>query len=266
LLLLHATTGWSNTVAQFRTYFGDMDVELYDQHKPITVGNFIRYVQQGLYQNSFVHRCDPGFVIQGGGYFFGFNTNGAFLDRIPRFPPIPNEFGAGARYSNVYGTIAMAMAPGDTNSATSEWFINLADNTFLDAPTIDGHFTVFGRVLRGTNVLETFKTFRRNRPINVITNWSIFSELPLLTPNLTIGDFLFVDITLLNVHVQRLANGSREISWNSVAGKPNYVEFTTNMPPSWHTLLVTNAVTNTVTVTDPSAGAGRRFYRVRVDY
>ena len=267
LLILQSPALRANTLAQFRTYFGDIEVELYDQDKPTTVRNFTRYVESGLYQNSFIHRCDPGFVIQGGGYYFGFDTNGgAYVDSILRFPPIPSEFGVGARRSNVYGTIAMAMGPGNTNSATSEWFFNLANNTFLDAPTTNGHFTVFGRVVRGTNVLEIFKSFRRNRSVNVITNWLIFTELPLLSPTLTLNNFLFTDITLLNVQVQKLTNGFRRVSWNSVQNKMNYVEFTTNIPPNWQTLRATNGTGDNISVTDTNATAPRRFYRVRVQY
>jgi cyclophilin family peptidyl-prolyl cis-trans isomerase len=267
LLLLHTSAASSNTVAQFRTYFGDMEVELYEQHKPITVGNFIRYVRAGLYQNGIIHRCDPNFVIQGGG-FSAIDPNIYF---IPTFAPIPNEYGAGVVYSNLYGTIAMAKLGGDTNSATSQWFINLKDNPLLDRHDTNNYFTVFGKVIRGTNVLNVFKTFSYfNTRSNIIRDYSglgaAFGELPLLSTNATFGDLLYVDITSLNVQVQKLANGSREISWNSVPGKTNYVEFTTNLPPSWHTLLVTNAVTNAATVIDSSTGASSRFYRVRAQY
>ena len=267
VLLSIAPALHANTVAQFRTYFGDMEVELYEQHKPITVGNFIRYVQSGLYQNGFIHRGVPNFVIQGGGFFVG--PSG--IDAIPTFGPIRNEFGAGAIYSNVYGTIAMAKQAGDTNSATSQWFINLTNNAFLDAPNNNNYFTVFGKVIRGTNILNTFKTFSySNTRSNIIRDYSLvlgapFGELPLLSANATYADLLYVDVTLLNVQV-KLTNGSREISWNSVKGKTNYVEFTTNIPPTWYTLLVTNATTNTARITDSSSGAPGRFYRVRVQY
>src|SRR5436190_23034498 len=58
----------AGTLAQFRTQFGDMEVELYDQDKPVTARNFIRYVESGAYANSFLHRCIPGFIVQGGGF------------------------------------------------------------------------------------------------------------------------------------------------------------------------------------------------------
>ena len=63
------TPALAGTLAQFRTVFGDIEVELYDQDKPVTVQNFIRYVQSGVWSQMFIHRCEPNFVIQGGGYY-----------------------------------------------------------------------------------------------------------------------------------------------------------------------------------------------------
>src|SRR5439155_6233770 len=80
---------------------------------------------------------------------------------IQTFPPITNEFNSGRRLSNVYGTIAMAKRPDDPNSATSEWFFNLADNsTNLDSQ--NGGFTVFGRVVGGTNLLNFFNRLNKS--------------------------------------------------------------------------------------------------------
>jgi len=69
VLLASAAPAPAGTLAQFRTSFGDIDVELYDQDKPVTVQNFVRYVQGGEWRNMFVHRCVPNFVLQGGGYY-----------------------------------------------------------------------------------------------------------------------------------------------------------------------------------------------------
>src|SRR6516164_3825691 len=99
--LSHVQAG---TLAQFRTVFGDIEVELYDQDKPVTVQNFIRYVQSGRYTNEFSHRLQPGFVLQGGGFTLYTNT----ISAIPTYPPITNEFNVGRPFSNIYGTIAMA--------------------------------------------------------------------------------------------------------------------------------------------------------------
>ncbi len=154
----------AGTLAQFRTVFGDIEVELYDRDKPVTVQNFIRYVENGAYQNEFAHRLVPGFVIQGGGFTItNRGTTNAQFVAVPSFPAITNEFGVGRPFSNVFGTIAMAKLGGNTNSATSQWFFNLADNTFLDANDTNNLFVVFGHVVRGTNVLSIYNSF---------VNWS----------------------------------------------------------------------------------------------
>ena len=254
-------------LAQFRTVFGDIEVELLDQDKPITVANFIRYVQSELYRDGLIHRCNPAFVIQGGGYFVANrNTTSAIIDTIPTFAPITNEFGVGRFYSNLYGTIAMAKVGGDPNSATSQWFFNLTNNA-ANLDTQNGGFTVFGRVVRGTNVLNVFRAFKAGRATNTIVNiGGPFTELPVLRTNLTYNDLIYVDVSLLNVQVQNLTNNTRQISWNSIAGRTNHVEFTTNLPPTWRSLLVTNGTGNVIKTVYPTTNAPRRFYRVRVDY
>src|ERR1051326_3413512 len=118
MVLASATTASAGTLAQFRTRFGDIDVELYDQDKPVTVRNFVRYVESGAYANEFFHRCIPNFVVQGGGYTLANpQSESAFaltnVSQIQTFPPITNEFNTGARLSNTYGTIAMAKRPDD---------------------------------------------------------------------------------------------------------------------------------------------------------
>ena len=263
----------AGTLAQFRSPLGDVEVELYDQDKPQTVQNFIRYVQSGAYQNEFSHRLLPGFVLQGGGFAItnGGTTNWTIV-QVPSYPPITNEFGIGQRFSNVYGTIAMAKLSGDTNSATSQWFFNLANNTFLDAPDTNNLFVVFGHVVRGTNVLNAFNGFQYfngTQSTNVVYQGFLppFDTLPLLQIQATLADtnLVLIDITLLEVGVVNLPAGGHEISWNSPAGMTNVVEFTTNLPPAWNTLVQTNGTGNRMSVNDPSGDPGR-FYRVRVAY
>ena len=115
-IILLSTGSWflhAGTLAQFRSALGDIEVELYDQDKPTTVQNFIRYVQSGAFQNEFSHRLQPSFVLQGGGFTVTNRgtTNWTILS-IPSFPPITNEFAVGRRFSNLYGTIAMAKLGG----------------------------------------------------------------------------------------------------------------------------------------------------------
>ena len=259
----------AGTLVQFRTTFGDVQVELYDQDKPATVQNFIRYIQSGRYQNEFSHRLEPGFVLQGGGFVLSNNV----LSAISTYAPITNEFHVGNFHSNVYGTIAMAKTS-DPNSATSQFFFNLADNSAsLDNTNNSGGFTVFGHVINGTNVLNVFNQFKywASNPAPAPTNLVLMNyfsaplnELPVLSSNFppTATDLVFLDITLLQVAIQPVSDG-REISWNSTAGMTNIVEFTTNLPPVWNTLVSTNGTGFRMSVTDTTTDP-KRFYRVRV--
>ncbi len=265
----------AGTYVQFRTVWGDIDVELYDQDKPVTVQNFLRYVQSGRYQDVIFHRCPTNyytgltdFVVQGGGLFvtnrYGASPN---LEYVPTFGNIPNEFGVGRRFSNVYGTLAMAKLGGDTNSASAQWFFNLNNNTFLDAPDTNGFFVVFGHMVRGTNVLNMY--LGRSLDHGIKNLGGMLSELPVnydgsRTP--TFADLEYVDISLLNVQVRLTTNHVQEISWNSVSGKTNRVEYTTSLPPVWTLLVATNGTGTLLKVTDTSASASKRFYRVKVDF
>lgn len=136
---------------------GIFNIALDGAHKPITVANFLNYVNSGRYfvtdptthtvASSFIHRSISGFVVQGGGYLGTVdpaNPNNARASAVSTFPAIQNEPGI----SNTLGTIAMAKADGQPNSATSQWFINLANNGGPPAnlDTQNGGFTVFGHV------------------------------------------------------------------------------------------------------------------------
>jgi cyclophilin family peptidyl-prolyl cis-trans isomerase len=266
LLIFLPPLARAGTLVQFRTPFGDMEVELYDQDKPVTVQNFLKYVQNGLYVNEFAHRLEPDFVLQGGGYTLTTNT----ISAIPTYPPIINEYGVGNQYSNVFGTIAMAQTDGETNSTTSQWFFNLTNNPALDEHNTNGFFVVFGNVIQGTNILNLFNNFQYytgTQTSNLIVNEGDvygppFTELPLLYPSLASTNFVFIDITLLQVAITN-TSGGEQISWNSATGLTNIVEFTTNLPPVWNTLITTNGTGVRMTVTDP-APAKSRFYRVRI--
>ncbi len=272
LLLLGLAPSKGGTLAQFRTVFGDIEVELYDQDKPVTVQNFIRYVQAGKYENGFAHRLVPGFVVQGGGYTVtNRGATNATIVAAATYPPISNEFGIGRRFSNVYGTIAMAKLGGNTNSASSQWYFNLANNSFLDAPDTNDFFVVFGHVVNGTNVLNILNNFQYwngTQSSNVVFHQIYqppFDDLPLIHPIGVDTNFVFLDITLLQIEIKPTAGGGQEISWNSAAGLTNIVEFTTNLPPAWTTLVRTNGSGARMAIVDSTTGPSR-FYRVRVVY
>jgi peptidyl-prolyl cis-trans isomerase A (cyclophilin A) len=128
------------------TSSGEIVVELYDTYSPQTVANFYKYVAAGFYSNTLIHRVDRDFVIQGGGYTSG------MVAKPPLYAPIPSEANNGL--SNLRGTIAMARR-GDANSATSQFFFNVNDNTSLDyqSATNPG-YTVFGRIISGLNTMD----------------------------------------------------------------------------------------------------------------
>jgi cyclophilin family peptidyl-prolyl cis-trans isomerase len=133
------------TQVRISTSRGNIDMDLLDQKAPLTVSNFIHYLVTGRYNDSIFHRSarDPQtmapFVLQGGG--FNFHTNPSRLDNTPTDPPVQNEFGM----SNTRGTVAMAKLGSDPNSATSQFFFNLANNA-ANLDNQNGGFTVFANV------------------------------------------------------------------------------------------------------------------------
>jgi len=136
---LSGTTA-ADTIVRFDTSLGSFDVQLYDSDTPVTVQNFLNYVGDGDYIDSFFHRLASGFVLQGGGFIYKIESDSFYL--VPTDAPIVNEF----LHSNVRGTIAMAKQGGDPNSATSQFFFNLADNS-ANLDVQNGGFTVFGYVM-----------------------------------------------------------------------------------------------------------------------
>jgi len=135
----------NNNIVNLETSLGLIQIELRPDVAPGHVQNFLNYVNDGDYDNSFIHRSINGFIIQGG----GFNYIDGIFDFVPVDTPITNEFAL----SNVRGTIAMAKVGSDPNSATSQWFINQADNS-ANLDFQNGGFTVFGSVIKGMDVVD----------------------------------------------------------------------------------------------------------------
>lgn len=132
---------------KMHTTYGIIGLELDAAKAPNTAANFERYAREGFYDGTIFHRVIPGFMAQGG----GFTRN---LQQKPTRPAIPNEAGNGLR--NAIGTVAMARTK-DPHSATAQFFINVADNDFLDfkSPDESGYgYTVFGRVSAGMDVVQ----------------------------------------------------------------------------------------------------------------
>lgn len=133
------------------TNHGDIVIELDHDKAPITSANFEQYVRDGHYDGTLFHRVIDGFMIQGGGMDTGFQQK-------PTRAPITNEANNGLK--NVVGSIAMART-NDPHSASAQFFINVADNGFLDYPGQDGWgYCVFGRVNTGMEVVNAIKGVR----------------------------------------------------------------------------------------------------------
>ncbi len=127
-----------------KTNHGDISVELFEDKAPISCENFRQYVKDGHFDGTVFHRVIPNFMIQGG----GMDEN---LQSKPTRDPIKNEADNGE--SNVRGTLAMART-GVVDSATSQFFINLSDNDFLNHGTRDFGYAVFGKVSDGMDVVD----------------------------------------------------------------------------------------------------------------
>jgi len=140
-----------NPRVDIKTSLGDIEVELYADKAPKTVANFLQYVDDGFYSNTLFHRVIDGFMIQGGGFTPQF-------ERKPTRPPVMNEADNGLK--NERGTIAMARTF-DPQSATAQFYINVVDNPsldFTDKTPRGWGYCVFGKVIKGMNVVDAIKT------------------------------------------------------------------------------------------------------------
>jgi cyclophilin family peptidyl-prolyl cis-trans isomerase len=137
-------------VVVLETNYGPFTLQLDRVKAPLTVENFMKYVDSGFFDNTCFHRCIPDFMIQGGG--FPPNATGQ-QDAKKTGAPVKNEAGNGLK--NQRGTIAMART-GDPNSATAQFFVYLKDNSFLDRENAQDGFgyTVFGKVTEGMDTVE----------------------------------------------------------------------------------------------------------------
>lgn len=134
----------ANPQVEFKTNVGSFVVELYADKAPATVDNFLRYVNDGFYQGTIFHRVIPDFVVQGGGFTKDYQQK-------PTRQPVKNEAANGLR--NVTATLAMARTA-DPHSATAQFFINLKDNNGLNPSPGQHGYTVFGRVVKGMDVVQ----------------------------------------------------------------------------------------------------------------
>ena len=191
------TEAIDDQVVRFTSQFSDggvplvLDMALFSNRTPVTRSNFLKYVADGDYVNSFIHRSVSGFVIQGGASRI---INYSF-ESVPTDPPIVNEFGI----SNTLGTVSMAKLGGDPNSATSQWFVSLGANSDILDPQ-NGGFTVFGRMTRTT--FGNAQIFGDPNDFPTYNYGGIYTELPLfythVPGNLRLDEFiLFPGVSLV---------------------------------------------------------------------
>jgi cyclophilin family peptidyl-prolyl cis-trans isomerase len=138
---------------RFETSLGDFTVELFEKEAPISAANFLAYIDEGFFDSTIFHRIVPGFVIQGGGF-----TEDMSQKRTKA--PIKNEADNGLK--NERGTLSMART-NDINSATSQFFVNLKDNEFLDHSRGNFGYAVFGKVTEGMDVIDKIAAVETGR-------------------------------------------------------------------------------------------------------
>ena len=200
LLLCGLSLSAHAQIVRMETVLGNIDIELRPDVAPITVANFLNYVNDGDYDNSYFHRSVRNFIIQGGGFTYINGQSGS----VPTDAPIANE--SSLSLPNVRGTISMART-NDVNSATSQWFFNTVNN-----PNLDGNgngYAVFGSVVAGMDVVDAIAALPIVRNFNAPIN-----EIPLI--NYISGSIQQSNLVLINsayvldesLHINPGLNGS----------------------------------------------------------
>ena len=138
---------------RFETSLGDFTIEFFEKEAPVSVANFTRYIEEGFFDGTIFHRIVPGFVIQGGGFTED-------MTQKTTKPPIKNEADNGLK--NKRGTLSMART-NDINSATSQFFVNLKDNDFLDHSRGNFGYAVFAKVTEGMEVVDKIAAVETGR-------------------------------------------------------------------------------------------------------
>jgi peptidyl-prolyl cis-trans isomerase A (cyclophilin A) len=207
----------ASEIVRVDTDTGSFVLEMYADIAPVTVANFLSYVNSGAYENTIIHRKVTNFVVQGGGFFY--NPELGDISGINVGPAIVNEFNR----SNTRGTIAMAKVSGDPNSATSQWFINLGDNS-AELDSQNGGFTVFGKVL-GTG-MSAVDAVGALQTVNV-TGVMSFSDVPILSlSGNTIADADFVNVSMTALSTSsKFDSGKLSVALNAGAIGQAWVDF-----------------------------------------
>lgn len=171
-----------NPTAIITTNLGVIELELFEDQMPVTVGNFVTLAESGFYDGTKFHRVIAGFMIQGGDP----NSKGTDESIYGMGGPaqnVPDEFVAGELLSNTRGTIAMANT-GQPNSGGSQWFINLVDNTGLDfdKPPFTSKHPVFGRVVKGLKVVDQIGAVETKPPRDIPVKPVVIESITIVRP------------------------------------------------------------------------------------
>jgi cyclophilin family peptidyl-prolyl cis-trans isomerase len=242
----------SNPVVVFFTTQGSFAMQLLPTNAPATVANFLRYVDSGAYLGTFIDTSVSNGVIQAGGYKALVNAGKVVTNAaaIPTFPPVTNEF-ANSGLSNLAGTVAMVTKQGDSNSATSAWFVNLTNNSALDAS--NGGHTVFARLISNgisivgaiasdsaTNLPGTYTAQLTNVPVQGIINGQTVRSTNLVT--ITNVATLYPVTIMGSGTATIVASQGGNANWNNAASVTNK--------------LVVNQASQTITI----ASVGTQIY------
>ena len=170
MLVLIQTNAVAAPFLNVKTSLGDFTIELFEQTTPGTVNNFLQYVDSGRYNKTVIHRSVADFIMQGGWLIY--NVASQSLEPIVLEETIENEY----KMSNVRGTIAMAKLGANPNSASSQWFVNLVDNS-ANLNAQNGGFTVFGRVvgegMRVVDQIAKIPTYSVNSNLGQLSNFPL---------------------------------------------------------------------------------------------
>jgi peptidyl-prolyl cis-trans isomerase A (cyclophilin A) len=186
VLLFSIQSATANTTVRVITSLGDFSIELFDDVAPVTVTNFLNYVNSGRFNGTVIHRSVPNFIIQGG--WLTFDQASSSLNPITIDAAIQNEF----NLSNTRGTVAMAKQAGNPDSATNQWFINLTDNSGnLDAQ--NGGFTVFGEVVGdGMTIVDSISSL----PTFTLAGLADFPLVNYVSGTVQSGNFINIAVTV----------------------------------------------------------------------
>lgn len=214
----------ADTFLTINTTYGSFQVELFNSVTPQTVSNFLHYVNTGAYTDSIFHRAIPGFVLQGG----GFTTSSSSYSNVSQFSTIATQgpIASEAGIPNTLGTLAMALSTGP-DSATDQWYINLADNSGLDGSGSGGPYTVFGKVIGdGMTIVDKMASLPTQNLGGALTNLPVDSahgnqlaEITSIIVDAGITGMAFNDVNL---------NGVLDPGETGLAGQTIYIDANNN--------------------------------------